>query len=59
MRENEMGAVVVEEAFCLHREIGPGLLETVYEVVLADALSRRGLRISRCVNGLEEEPPSL
>jgi GxxExxY protein len=47
MRENEMGTVVVEEAFSLHREIGPGLLETVYEVVLADALSKRGLKISR------------
>ena len=31
----------------LHREIGPGLLESVYEDVLADRLKRHGLKIDR------------
>ena len=38
MTENEIGTVVVEEAITLHRELGPRLLEFVYEVCLADAL---------------------
>ena len=69
MRDNEIGTVVVEEAIALHRELGPGLLEFMYEVCLADALERRGLnpsyllncgkalmknRIEGIVNGLEE-----
>ncbi len=33
----------------LHRNLGPGLLETVYEVTLARALERRGLRVERQV----------
>jgi len=33
----------------LHRELGPGLLESVYEICLADALGRRGLKVERQV----------
>jgi GxxExxY protein len=47
MTENEIGTVVVEEAVALHRELGPGLLEFVYEVCLASALERRGLEVER------------
>ncbi len=36
MTENEVGTIVVEEAVALHRELGPGLLEFVYEVCLAN-----------------------
>lgn len=42
-----MATIVVHEAVTLHRELGPGLLESVYEVTLADALSRHGLRVQR------------
>ena len=35
MTENEIGTIVVGSAIEVHRELGPGLLETVYEVVLA------------------------
>ncbi|MBA2466167.1 MAG: GxxExxY protein [Sphingomonas sp.] len=31
----------------IHRELGPGLLESVYEAVLADSLTRGGLRVER------------
>ena len=34
-------------AFRLHRDLGPGLLETVYEVVLAKLLKEQGLRVER------------
>jgi len=43
MDENGIGKEVVDAAVQVHRELGPGLLETVYEVVLARELERRGL----------------
>jgi iron complex transport system substrate-binding protein len=43
----ELSAVVVDEAFHLHKELGPGLLESVYESVLARSLERRGLLVER------------
>jgi GxxExxY protein len=49
MHENEIGSVVVECAVALHRDLGPGLLETVYEVTLVRALERRGLSVQRQV----------
>ncbi|HEX3068016.1 MAG TPA: GxxExxY protein [Thermoanaerobaculia bacterium] len=47
MNVEEVSAVVVDSAFHLHKELGPGLLESVYEAVLARMLERRGLRIER------------
>lgn len=47
MSENEISKVVLDECFAIHQELGPGLLETVYEVVLAKALEARGLRVER------------
>ena len=49
MTENEIGTVVVDCAVQLHKELGPGLLETVYEVILAHKLDRRGLAVERQV----------
>ncbi len=49
MHENAIGTIVVEQAVGLHREIGPGLLESVYEVVLAHRLQRAGLWVERQV----------
>ena len=40
---------VVGEAIRIHRELGPGLLESVYEAVLAAALMRKGYSIARQV----------
>ena len=45
MTENEIGTSVIESAIAVHRELGPGLLETVYEVVLARELQDRGLTV--------------
>jgi GxxExxY protein len=49
MHENEIGTIVVTEAIRLHQGLGPGLLETVYEVVLARRLAERGLVVQRQV----------
>jgi GxxExxY protein len=49
MTENEIGTLVVESAIGVHRELGPGLLETVYEVILARELEDRGLKVDRQV----------
>ena len=38
---------VVDEAIRIHRELGPGLYESVYETVLAGALARRGYNVDR------------
>ncbi|MBY8827769.1 GxxExxY protein [Hephaestia mangrovi] len=38
---------VVDLAIGMHRELGPGLLESVYEMVLAAQLVRRGYKVSR------------
>jgi len=47
MTENEIGTLVIEAAIAVHRELGPGLLETVYEVVLARELHDRGFIVGR------------
>jgi hypothetical protein len=47
MTENELGKIIVDSAIAVHRELGPGLLETVYEVILAHELSLRGLSVER------------
>ncbi len=49
MTENEIGTLVIEAAIAVHRELGPGLLETVYEAVLARELADRGLKLERQV----------
>lgn len=46
---NSISGQVVEAAFQIHSRLGPGLLESVYEVLLARALQDRGLRIQRQV----------
>ena len=49
MKENEIGRIVVDAALKVHRELGPGLLDSVYEVVLIHELQRRGLKAERQV----------
>jgi GxxExxY protein len=47
MRENEVGKLVLDAAFKVHTALGPGLLESVYEVILAHALRKVGLTVDR------------
>ena len=43
----ELASTAVDCGFHLHKELGPGLLESVYEAVLAEALIERGLSVQR------------
>ena len=47
MTENEIAREVVDAAFHVHTRLGPGLLEVVYEVVLAHELKKRRLHVER------------
>ena len=49
MDENEIGHIIVDSAVKLHKELGPGLLETVYEVILTSRLKNFGLSVKRQV----------
>ena len=49
MTENEIAAEVVDAAYRIHTTLGPGLLESVYEIVLAHELRRRGLAVVKQV----------
>ena len=49
MRLNDVTAQIVDAAYQIHQQLGPGLLETVYEVILAHELRKRGLRVRRPV----------
>ena len=44
---DDITGAVVDAAVKIHIDLGPGLLESVYEAVLARALERRGLRVER------------
>ena len=45
MTENEVGKIIVDSAVQLHMGLGPGLLETVYEVLLSHEIEARGLKV--------------
>jgi GxxExxY protein len=46
MTENEVSKEIVDVALRVHRGLGPGLLESVYEAVMASQLEKRGLHVS-------------
>ena len=45
MNENELAKIVVDAAYHVHRTLGPGLFESVYQAVLIHELRKRGLHI--------------
>jgi GxxExxY protein len=49
-RDEETAAQVVDAAFRVHAELGPGLLESAYEHCLSFELTSRGLRVERQVS---------
>ena len=49
MTENEVTGVIVDAAYKVHRTLGPGLFESVYEEVLTYELTQRGRRVERQV----------
>lgn len=50
MTEEEIIKIILDEAFYIHKSIGPGMLEKVYQTCLAYRLRKRGLYV-------EEEKP--
>ncbi|MEA1948118.1 MAG: GxxExxY protein [Thermodesulfobacteriota bacterium] len=47
MTENKIAKIIVDAAFQIHKRLGPGLLESVYEIVLAYELKKRGMKVNR------------
>ena len=47
MNIEEISGIVVDCAFHLHKDLGPGLLESVYEAVLSRMLEEKGLQVER------------
>lgn len=47
MIENEIAEAILDSSFEIHRELGPGLFESVYEALLFHSLKGRGLVVSR------------
>ena len=46
MTENQIATIIVDSSFKIHKSLGPGLLETVYEAALAYELTKRGLLVA-------------
>jgi iron complex transport system substrate-binding protein len=44
---DQLSGIVIEECIAIHRELGPGLFESVYEAVLAGRLEERGFTVAR------------
>lgn len=47
MNENQIATIIVDACYKIHTVLGPGLLESVYEVALAHELEQRGLTVDR------------
>ena len=50
LNENELSRIIVDSCLKVHRALGPGLLESVYEEALAYELTRRNLKCERQVD---------
>jgi GxxExxY protein len=48
--EEEIGKAIIEAALKVHKELGPGLLEKVYEVCLTHELRKEGFQVDRQVD---------
>ena len=49
MNENSISGAIIDAAYVLHKRLGPGLLESVYERLLEHELNARGLDVQRQV----------
>ena len=49
VKEDAIAKILVQNALELHRELGPGLLESVYEALFANLLREQGLEVDRQV----------
>jgi GxxExxY protein len=46
-RLNQLGSVILDSAITVHRELGPGLLESAYELAFARELEIRGINFKK------------
>jgi GxxExxY protein len=56
-REDQIGKLVVNAAFNVHRNLGPGLLENVYEVCFCHELLNSSLDKTKGGSALEQNRP--
>jgi GxxExxY protein len=49
MELDDITGAIIDSAIKIHKDLGPGLLESVYEVILAKSLEKRGLHVERQV----------
>ena len=49
MHENDIAKTIVDVAFHIHQQLGPGLLESVYEAIIIYELRKRGLHVENQV----------
>ena len=47
MNENELANIIVDTAFQIHKNVGPGLLESVYEIILYGELKKKKINVER------------
>jgi len=47
MKYNELSGLIIETAIDIHRRMGPGMLESVYQTILAHELTKRGLAVQK------------
>lgn len=50
MTENELSKIIIDTAFDIYFELGPGLLESVYEEILYHELKSKKLVVDRQIN---------
>ncbi len=48
-KEEDIATIIVDAAYCVHKELGPGLLERIYEVCFCHELTKRNLAYQRQV----------
>ena len=47
MKENEIAKIIVNTAYKIHVKLGPGLFESVYEIIFTYELRKLGLKVTR------------
>lgn len=47
VKENEIAKSILDAAFTIHRDLGPGLFESVYETIMVHSLEKRGITVER------------
>jgi len=50
LEEERIGKAIVNAAYIVHKELGPGLLEKVYEICFCHVLTKNGYQVKRQIN---------